>query len=124
MTSVQLERAISVEAGADLSTHQFKFVVLTSGRLAVSGDGADAIGVLSDKPALLGRPGRVVVGGVTKVIAGAGVNIDANVMSDGSGLAITAAGSGKYVLAKAMEAGVLNQVMKVLLMSSYPIESA
>jgi len=123
MATVQGERAISVDAGADLSSHQFKFMILSSGRLALSGDGGDAIGVLSDNPAAAGRPGRLVVGGVTKVIAGDTVSEDANVMSNGTGLAITAAGAGKYVIAKAMEDAVVNQVFKVLLMSSYPIET-
>ena len=123
MATVDREEAQSFPASADLSTHQFKFVVLTSGELALSGDGANAVGVLSDKPAAAGRPGRVVVGGKTKVIAGDTFSVDADLMSNATGLAITAAGAGKYILCKALEAGVVNQVVSVQMMSHYPIES-
>lgn len=121
MATVQAERAISVPASADLSADQYKFMVLTSGKLVLAGDGADSIGVLSDKPAAADRPGRLVIGGVTKVTAGATVAVDANVMSNASGLGITAAGTGKFVICKALEAAVVNQVFSVLLVSNYAL---
>lgn len=119
MAITENEFPITLEASADLSTKQYRFVTLSSGQVAVvASAGADAIGVLSDKPAAAGRPARVVVGGVTKVILGATVAQDAEVQSDANGAGITAA-SGDYVLGKALEGGDSGDIVAVLLGSNH-----
>lgn len=119
MAITENEFPITLEASADLSTKQYRFVTLSSGQVAVvASAGADAIGVLSDKPAAAGRPARVVVGGVTKVILGATVAQDAEVQSDANGAGITAA-SGDYVLGKAIEGGDSGDIVAVLLGSNH-----
>jgi hypothetical protein len=62
---------ITLEAAADLSAHQFKFVKLdANGRIAAIAAVTDKpIGILQDKPAALGRGGNVMLAGVSKVSA-------------------------------------------------------
>lgn len=119
MAVVQNEYPVSIPAGADLSTKQYRFVDLSSGKLAVvSSAGGDAIGVLSDKPDAAGVPGRVVVAGITKVVLGATVAVDAYVQSDANAAAITAS-SGDYVLGRALEGGDAGEIISILLLSHH-----
>lgn len=81
----------SLKAAADLSTSQFLFVSLDSnGEAVVAGAGARTMGVLQNKPTL-GQGASIVDRGITKVVAGAAVAIDARVSSDAAGKAITSA---------------------------------
>lgn len=116
--------SLSVPASADLSTHQFKFVELDgNGRLAVANASTDLpIGVLGNKPAALDAAGEVQISGRVKVIAGATVAAGARVMSNGSGLAITAATTGNIVKGLALTGGAVNELIEVdLFPGGYPI---
>lgn len=64
---------ISIEAGQDLSSDQYKVVVIASdGQVDVAGGAQTAIpvGVLQNKPSAAGSAATVMVSGVTKAIAG------------------------------------------------------
>lgn len=80
------------EAGADLSTKQFLFVVQASdGQVdPVGTQGIDATGVLCNKPSAAGQAAEVAIYGIAKVIAGGAINPGAKVMSDNTGKAIAA----------------------------------
>lgn len=99
---------ITVPASGDLSAGQWKGVVLDgNGRLVLSSVlGKPIIGVLQDKPTVLGEASEVgVVSQVTKALAGAAFNAGAELMVDATGRFITAtAGSGYYVVGHAMQA--------------------
>jgi len=93
-----------VEAAADLSTHQFKFVKMTSTGINICGAGEAAVGVLQNKPSALGQAATVWgAGTVSKVVAGAAVAKGAKVTPDATGRAVTAA-SGNYEAGQALDA--------------------
>jgi len=97
--------ALPLRAGADLSGSQFLFVALDGSAalvVDVAGAGARSMGVLQNKPKL-GQGASVVDRGITKVVAGAVIAIDARVSSDAAGKAVTSA-SGNSVEGRALEA--------------------
>lgn len=88
MATENAMQTVSFVAGADLSTHQFKFVKLNSSGQVVlaSAAGEAVVGVLQDNP-IAGQPAQVCIGGQCKVRMGGAV-------ATGSALATTAAGVG------------------------------
>lgn len=85
-------RLIPLEASADLSANQHRFLVVdANGQVAVAGAGVLAVGVLQNDPAAQGEAATVMLDGVSKVVAGAAVTSGAEVASDASGRAVTAA---------------------------------
>lgn len=82
----------TLTASADLRTHQYKFAKVSgAGTATVAAASTDAVvGVIQNKPNT-GEEVELTVLGVTKVVAGAAVAAGAEVMSDASGRAITAA---------------------------------
>lgn len=121
MARQQNLKGLDFEAGADLSAAQYTFMTLSSGQVVQqSSAGASCVGVLRTTASAAGRAVTVdgAPGTVVKVVAGAVVAVDAKVQSDASGRAITAA-SGDHVQGKALEAGVLGQVIEVLLQSEH-----
>lgn len=97
-------KTISVGANGDQSSNQYKFVAMgASGFALQSTNGGVCLGVLLDKPAATGRPGRIAISGVVQVLAGAAIAKGAKVQSNSSGLAVTAAYSG-YIMGEAMQA--------------------
>ncbi len=77
---------VSIDAGADLSTHQHK-AVSVAGTIAATG--ATAIGLLQNKPAASGRQASVGYQGLMKGYAGAAISKGAGVMVTTSGFLIT-----------------------------------
>jgi hypothetical protein len=106
MSYEEVLKTISVEASADLSAHQYKFMnVDSSGQLElVTTLGGEFLGILQDKPAAVGRAGSVGIDGVTKIEASAAIAAGAIVVSTTAGLAVTASADGQIVLGIAMEA--------------------
>lgn len=108
------------KAGADLSLLQFRIVKL--GTLAREVVVATALtdkilGVLQDKPAVVGRAATVRLIGISKVVAGAAVALHASVGADGSGRAITAGTAGNIAIGYALEAaGAAGDIITVLMM--------
>lgn len=95
------DKAISLEAAADLSSNQYR-VVLADGNLAGTA-GTGGIGILDDKPNAAGRVGRVIVGGVAKALAGAAISVGAILTNDTDGKVVTAVG-GDIVIGTALTA--------------------
>ncbi len=122
MAVEQALQSISIEAGADLSAGQYKFVqVATDGQVDLVGSaGADAIGVLQNKPDAAGRAAKVGFSGISKVTLGGTVAMGAKVQSDASGDAILAA-SGDHVLGTCIKGGAVGEVGEVLLNASHHI---
>ena len=92
-----------MEAAADLTGHQFRFVTVTSGGIDVAGVGASIAGVLQNKPdtgeaATVWGPGTV-----SKVEAGGSVLQGADVTPDATGRGVTSATT-NYIAGKALTA--------------------
>lgn len=121
MSLTESAQVITIEAGADLSSDQHKFVVIASdGQVDLVGSaGADADGVLMNKPSAAGRDALVQFGGVAKVIVGSGGLTAGNkVQSDASGLAIVASSS-DHVLGKVLKTYAAGDVASILLVSKH-----
>lgn len=108
---------VSIAASGDMSTTgQYRFVTVgASGRIAVTGAGQAADGVLQDKPAAAGRPGSVAISGISKILVGAGgVTAGDDVASGANGVAVTAT-TGDVVNAKALETASNGTIASFLL---------
>ena len=83
----------SMPAAADLSANQYRFAVCnSSGQAALSGAGAATIGVIQNNDAnAVNAAVALQCVGVSKVVAGAAVTAGAEVASDATGRAVTAA---------------------------------
>lgn len=113
---------VTVPANADLSSSQYLFVkgVNSNGeaRLATTGNGERAIGVLQNDPSSAGDAGTLGVLGISKVVASGVITAGDDVASDAAGKA-TVAATGDYVLGVAMEsAAVDGDIIPVLLLGS------
>ncbi|NPV72075.1 MAG: DUF2190 family protein [Firmicutes bacterium] len=118
----------TLEAAADLSASQYRFVrVDANGRAALCGAGQPAVGVLQNKPSAAGQAAQVRALGITKVVAGAAIAKGALVASDASGQAVaatvttanttTGALTGSHVAGIALEAAAAaGGVISVLLL--------
>jgi hypothetical protein len=93
MATQQAPTLITVPAGSDLSTKQFYFMTVSSGNLALAGDGTRVVGVLTNKPNAAGEPGTLQTAGVAKVIAAGSITAGAGVASDADGKAVASAGA-------------------------------
>ncbi len=99
MAYENLGKCVTLPANADLSASQNCFVdINSSGKVAVAGDGTDAVGVLQDDPAAADRGAIVMVGnGITKVKSGGTCTAGSWAASDSSGRAVNAV-SGDQIL--------------------------
>lgn len=108
-------RSRTVPASADLSASQYCFMKIVSGQLAVASDGgADAAGVLQNKPDAANKAGTLGYSGTTKVRAGGSFSSGARVSCDGSGYAV-AVGTGDTALGTAIADGTSGKITSVLL---------
>lgn len=95
----------TLTAAADLSTHQFKCVKMTSTGINVCGVAGEGVeGILQNKPAALGQEVELMCNGISKAVAGAAITKGAQVMTDASGRVITAATAGSKIIGVALEA--------------------
>lgn len=93
----------TAEAGGDLSSDQFKFMVVAAdGQVDLAGDGVVTDGVLQNEPSAAGRAASLRLLGVSKVHCGAAVTRGDLIASDATGRAVTAA-SGDYIQGRARE---------------------
>lgn len=107
-------RTISKEAAADLSATPYRFVTINaSGQVAIAGAGAKADGVLQNDPAAQGRAAAVAIGGQTKIVLGGTVAAGAQVASDATGRAVTAA-TGNHILGTCTEGGTVGVMGSIL----------
>jgi hypothetical protein len=101
----------TVEAAADLSTHQFKCVTFDgSAQLALAGAGVDC-NVLMDKPNALGVSGTILLVGIGKVEAGGAISAGDFLAADAAGLAVAATGV-DYVFGRALEDAATNDLFR------------
>lgn len=118
-TQLETENTINLPANADLSASQNCFGIITAGKVAVAGAGANADGVITNAPAAADRATKLQVGGVALVRAGAAVTASALVMSNASGKAITATATNR-VLGKAIDAATsADDLIRVLLINHH-----
>lgn len=113
--------AITLPAGGNMSTEQYRFVVVASdGQIdSVASAGGDADGVLLDKPSAAGDPARVAIAGVVPVVVGSGgVTRGDKLQSGADGEALTAA-SGDHVLGKALTTAAEGALVECLLVSKH-----
>jgi len=105
--------SITLPAGADLRTHQFKFVEIDSnGRVALVGNNGHADGVVLNAPNT-GEAATVAISGVVKVKCGANVTRGGNVASGANGAAKNAA-TASSILGTAIETGADGRVISIL----------
>ena len=105
--------SVTLPAGADLRTHQFKFVsVGADGRVALTANDAHADGVLLNDPNT-GEVATVAISGIAKVACGAGVTRGGGVSSGANGAAKTAASGA--VMGTALETGANGRIISILL---------
>ncbi len=117
MATTQLEanQTITLPAGADLSSYQFRFVKISGGAVVLSGAGNDAIGVLLNKPTS-GDAAQVQIGGVAKVQADAALATSgAKIMSSADGQAAAATSTNHVVGSTIDTATAAGEVIAVLL---------
>lgn len=105
--------SITLPAAADLRTHQYKFVEVTStGAVNLCADDAHADGVLLNDPNT-GEAAIVGIAGVLKVKCGAAVTRGGNVSSGASGAAKNADTSAA-VNGTALETGASGRVISII----------
>lgn len=106
-----------LQAAADLSTHQFKAVVIDgNGRVNLAGtQGLPIAGILQNKPNALGVACEIMQLGISKMVASAAIAAGARVATTNVGTAVTAA-TGNVVIGQAIEAaGAAGNIIAVLL---------
>lgn len=115
MATEQNLQCYTLPAAADLSAKQYHFVVVNSqGQVAACTAGAQADGVLQDKPAA-GQAANVAHSGITKIVYGGTVTAGADLASDSNGRAVTASSPGAAILGVAIEGGTSGTVGSMLL---------
>lgn len=116
MSLQQKVESLSLPAAGDLSASQFRFMTVNAaGRIALPAAGADAVGVLQDKPDAIDRIGQVAMLNASlrlKVVAGGTVTAGTKAQSDASGEAITAA-TGDHVLGTFLKSGVAGDLVEI-----------
>lgn len=106
---------ITLVAGADLSSSQYKFVESNSSGTATvcNTAGEYALGVVQNDPTS-GQAATIAVSGVSKVVLGGTVAINDQISTDNSGRAI-AATTGHKILGIAIVGGAVGNIGSVLL---------
>lgn len=113
-TTQDILPGLSLNASADLRTHTQKFVVVSGVRTVnVAGAGVAAIGVLENAPNT-GEAATVTYKGICKVICGAAVTAGAKVMSNASGLAITATATNHVVGIAVSTTANANEILEII----------
>ena len=122
MARQQNLKGLDYEAGADLSAAQYTFMAYNASSQVVqqSTAGGSCVGVLRTVASVAGRAVTVdgTEGTIVKVVCGATIATNVKVQSDASGRAIAAL-TGDHVQGLTLEAGVLGQVIEVLLQSEH-----
>lgn len=117
-----------LQASGDLSSHQFKFVKMSTTNLQVSLNnvaGGPSVGVLYNKPDAAGEAAEVVSFGVAKVKAGASITAGDHIVSNTSGTAAVAASGatggdvGDFVAGIALQSASSGEIFELLLMPSF-----
>jgi hypothetical protein len=116
MSTENLVSAIPLPVAADYSTTgQYLFVDVNSSGQAVlvAGQGLTAIGVLQDNPGAAGRVGRIAIGGMIKVKAGATIAAGNKITTGADGRAEVSA-TGDFTLGTAISGGADGEIITIL----------
>ena len=106
--------SVTLPAGADLRTHQFKFVsVDANGAVVLTDNDAKAQGVLQNAPNT-GEAATIAISGRVKVACGAGVTRGGDIASGANGAGKNA-GTASEVLGTALETGANGRIISILL---------
>lgn len=118
---------LTAKADADLSAAQHHIVRLTGAlttNIASHATNSAMAGVLQNKPAAANRGATIAYDGLSKVVAGGSVTVNAWLTCNGSGRA-TAAGSGDMVCGRALEAaGADGEKITALLYKPFRLSGA
>lgn len=111
---------VSLDAAADLSAKQFLFMAIdSSGEIDIAaGQGLQVSGVLQDDPAAQGRPGALMISGVSKVISGDTI-VAGNLVTTGADGRAEVAAMGDIVAGEAWSDGVDGESISVLLYNGH-----
>ena len=109
-------------SAAPNSGKQYRFVKVTGARtagLAVGADNEIVVGVMQNKPQVVGQAATVAIRGVVNVEAGDDIDAGENVKVDdaGKGIPATLPDDANLVVGVAMESGVDGTVVPVLLLT-------
>lgn len=114
MAYTESNTSVTLIAGADLRTHQFKFVsVDANGAVVLTANDAKAQGLLLNAPNT-GEAAEVAIDGIVKVKCGGVVTRGGDVASGANGEAKDA-GSASVVLGTALETGADGRIISILL---------
>lgn len=110
---------VGITASGDLSANQFHFMDIDSaGQAAACGDGANAVGVLQNKPDAAGVAATIWgPGSISKVVAAETIAMGANVASDANAEAVAAA-TGDYVVGKCVAGGDAAELISIFIQST------
>lgn len=119
MTVMQSRDTRSFVSGADLSTHQFKFVKMGTDQKVTlaAANGADVVGILINSPKA-DEVATVVMTGRVMVEAGSTIAVGARVMTDSTGRAKTysstpASGATHHEMGLAIDGATVGQMMAI-----------
>jgi small ligand-binding sensory domain FIST len=105
--------SVTLPAGADLRTHQYKFVEIGSGgTIVLTGNDGHADGVLLNDPNT-GEAAIVAISGIVKVKCGGVVTRGGNVASGANGAAKNPA-TASSILGTAIETGADGRIISIL----------
>lgn len=114
MGTYESKQNLTYPAAADLSASQYCFVSVNSaGRVAVTGDGLRASGVLQNAPAAIDRDAEVGIGGALKIKLGATCVPGQQLAADASGRAIPAT-TGDVIMGECREGGAINEIGSIV----------
>jgi len=109
-------QSVTLEAAADLSSHQFGFVEIDSnGQVAAIGTAGNAPdGLVQNDPDAQGKAAEVTISGLAQVRAGGSVSAGEDVAADADGKAVTAT-SGDVIAGVAVTAaGAADEIFTML----------
>jgi hypothetical protein len=116
MSAQEQVQSVTLEAGADLSADQFKFVLVAAdGQIDLVGAaGGDVDGVLLNDPSAVGQAATMQYAGRAKVVIGVGDIVAGDlVQSDALGLAILGT-TGDHILGKCLVGGAAGELCEML----------
>ena len=120
---------VTMAAGADLSSDQFKFVKVSAADTVVRCNGAtdNPLGILMNKPAS-GEAASVLIAGIGKVIAAASTvsngSIQLGTDANGKAEAKTVVGTGRVVAQPLNAAAGANEIITVAVNCLNPFETS
>ncbi len=116
MATMQDVKSLTFEAGQDLSSDQFKFVIQAAGdgQVDLCGQGLNATGVLLNNPGAAGEAATVAYAGVVKVEAGETLAPGDLIMSAAVGLAEVATATDQ-ILGICQNDALIGELAEVLL---------